>query len=89
MNAGTRILSVTIEKTAGNWTNATATTNITVGYAADVDRLFTSFDYDGIQVIDQTDHTYSAQTAIIATITQGGATAGAATVLIRYAGSLV
>lgn len=89
VNAGTRILSVTMEKTAGNWTNATATTNITVGDASDPDRLFTSFDYEGAQVIDQTDHTYSAQTAIIATITQGGATAGAATVLIRYAGSLV
>ena len=89
VNAGTRILSVTMEKTAGNWTNATATTNITVGDASDPDRLFTSFDYEGAQVIDQTDHTYSAQTAIIATITQGGASAGAATVLIRYAGSLV
>lgn len=89
VKAGTRILSVTMEKTAGNWTNATATTNITVGDASDPDRLFTSFDYEGAQVIDQTDHTYSAQTAIIATITQGGATAGAATVLIRYAGSLV
>lgn len=89
VKAGTRILSVTVEKGAGNWTNATSSTNITVGDAADPDRLFTSFDYDGIQVIDQTDHTYSAQTAIIATITQGGATAGTATVLVRYAGSLV
>lgn len=87
--AGTRILSVTVEKGAGNWTNATATTNITVGDAADPDRLFTSFDYEGAQVIDQTDHEYSAQTAIIATITQGGATAGTATILVRYAGSTV
>ena len=87
--AGSRVLSVTVEKGAGNWTDASATTNITVGDAVDVDRLFTSFDYDGIQVIDETDHTYSAQTALIATITQGGATAGTATILIRYAGALV
>mgnify|MGYP003628236086 CR=1 FL=1 len=88
LTAGSRVLSVTMEKGAGNWTDASATTNITVGDAADVDRLFTSFDYAGIQVIDETDHTYSSQTAIIATITRGGASAGTATILIRYAGAL-
>ncbi|MDA8897624.1 hypothetical protein N9I83_01185 [bacterium] len=89
VTAGTRILSVTVEKGAGNWTGFNDTTNITVGDGVVADRLFKFFDASGSQVIDQTDHTYSAQTVLKSTVTQGGASAGTATILIRYAGSLV
>lgn len=83
-NSNTVIHSVSITK-GDNWTDADGTTNITVGDDSDVDRLFTSFDSDS-QIIDETNHKYNSATAIKAYVTQGGASAGTATVAILYSG---
>lgn len=88
VTAGTRILNVTVEKGVGNWTNASSTTEITIGDAVDADRLFTGFDYEGAQSTDVSDYLYASQTDIVATVTPGGATAGTAKVSIQYAGNL-
>lgn len=85
--ANTTVLSVSIEKLT-NWTGADANTNITIGDSADPDRLFTSFDVDSA-IVDETNHFYANQTTLRSTVTQGGASAGTARVLILYAGGTV
>ena len=87
--AGTRILNVTLEKGAGNWTGFSATTNVIVGDAAVANRLFKSFDPSGSQVTENADHQYAGNTGVTATVTQGSASAGTAVILIRYAGSII
>lgn len=86
--AGTRVLSVTVTKGAGNWTGANSTTEIIVGDAGDTDRLFSGFEPAGGQFVDETDHLYASATQLTATVTRGGASAGTAIILIRYAGSV-
>ena len=81
-----QIKKVVVEKGAGNWTSANATTEIVVGDAGDTDRLFSGFEPAGGQFIFENDHTYSSSTAISAIVTQGGAEAGSATVKVFYAG---
>ena len=85
-SANTHIQKVVVEKGAGNWTSANATTEIIVGDAGDTDRLFSGFEPAGGQFIFENDHTYSSSTAISAIVTQGGAEAGSATVKVFYAG---
>ena len=85
-SANTHIQKVVVEKGAGNWTSANATTEIVVGDAGDTDRLFSGFEPGGGQHIFENDHTYSSSTAISAIVTQGGAEAGSATVKVFYAG---
>lgn len=87
--AGTRILNVTVEKGAGNWTGFDSSTNITVGDAVTVDRLFKFFDPSGSQVTENADHVYASNTPVIGTVTQGNASAGTAIIVIRYAGAIV
>ena len=86
--ANTHIQKVVVEKGAGNWTSANATTEIVVGDASDTDRLFSGFEPAGGQHIFENDHTYSSSTAISAIVTQGGASAGSATVKVFYAGTI-
>jgi len=86
-SSNTVIHSVTIEKTAGNWTGADANTNITVGDDTDPDRLFTSFDVSA-QVVDETNYTYTSATEVKAYVTAGGASSGSATVIVAYSGEL-
>ena len=86
--AGTRVLSTTVEKGAGNWTGANSTTEIIGGDAGDTDRLFSGFEPAGGQHIEERDHLYASATQLTATVTQGGASAGTAIILIRYAGSV-
>ena len=45
--ANSIIHRVVVEKTAGNWTDANSTTEITVGDASDDDRLFSGFEPAG------------------------------------------
>ena len=85
-SANAFILSVSVEKTAGNWTNYSSATEITVGDSSDNDRLFSGFDPSGSQVHDETNHKYSAETEVNAYVTQGTASAGSATVAIYYSG---
>lgn len=87
IKAGSTVLSVTVEKTSGNWTGYDSSTNITVGDAGDTDRLFTAFDPAGAQVTDETNHEYASQTELFAYVTAGGASAGSAKVSLFYSGS--
>ena len=64
-DANTFIHSVTIEKGAGNWTNANSTTEIIVGDAGDTDRLFSGFEPGGGQHIFENDHTYYQRSPLI------------------------
>ena len=86
--ADTRVLSVVVEKDAGNWTDANATTEIVVGDAGDTDRLFSGFEPSNGQFKEDADHVYSSETAISAIVTQGGASAGTATIWVYYAGTI-
>ena len=85
-SANAYVLSVAVEKTTGNWTGYNSATEITVGDAEDVDRLFSGFDPSGSQVHDETNHKYSADTVVNAYVTQGTASAGSATIAIYYSG---
>lgn len=85
--ANTTILGAMIEKTAGNWSDYDGFTDITIGDAADNDRLFSQgWTPDGTQSIGETQHTYTAETDIYAYVTQGGATAGSARIRIKHTG---
>ena len=84
--ANTYIHSVTVTATS-NWTGADSSTNITVGDASDNSRLFTTFD-PTTQVIDETDYQYTSETALVAYVTQGGASAGTASIKILYSGGI-
>ena len=75
-----------VEKGAGNWTDHNDTTEIVVGDSGDTDRLFNGFDPDGGQFKFENDHLYESETAISAIVTQGGASAGSATVAVYYTG---
>ena len=86
--ANTTIQKVAVEKGTGNWTGHNDTTEITVGDDADNDRLFFGFDPDGGQFIFDNDHTYASSTALLVYITQGGASAGTATVKVFYSGTI-
>ena len=86
--ADTRVLSVVVEKDAGNWTDANATTEIIVGDAGDTDRLFSGFEPSNGQFKEDADHVYESETAISAIVTQGGASAGTATIWLYYAGTI-
>lgn len=85
--ANTTILSVMIEKTAGNWTDYDDATNISVGDSVDDDRLYgIGWEPDGTQMHDNTQHKYTAETDIYAYVTQGNATAGGARIRIKHTG---
>ena len=86
-SSNTVIHAVVVEKGAGNWTNANSTTEITVGDGSDNDRLFSGFDPD-IQVKHSVYYKYTSDTALNAYVTQGGASAGSATVRIWYSGEI-
>ena len=86
--ANTTIQKVVVEKGTGNWTGHNDTTEITVGDDADNDRLFFGFDPDGGQFIFDNDHTYASSTALLVYITQGGASAGTASVKVFYSGTI-
>ena len=81
--ANTTVLSVSVES-IGNWLNTGANTNITIGDAADPDRLFAEFD-PTVATKDETNYRYDQQTTIRSTVTADGATAGVAKILILYA----
>ena len=86
--ANTTIQKIVVEKGAGNWTGHNDATEITVGDNADVDRLFAGFDPDGGQHQIDKDHTYATATPLNAYVTQGGASAGTATVKLFYTGTI-
>lgn len=86
--AGSIIHRVVVEKTTGNWTDANSTTEITVGDASDDDRLFSGFEPAGGQFTFSSGHKYVSGTAVNIIVTQGGASAGSATVTIWYNGAL-
>lgn len=65
------------------WADTTVDTNITVGDAADNDRLFANFDPE-VQSKDETDYKYSAQTELFAYVTQATASRGSAKVTVWY-----
>ena len=85
--ANSTIHSVVIEKGAGNWTNNSSSTEITVGDSDDNDRLFLGFDVSGAQVKFTSMHTYSSSTVLNAYVTAGGANAGTASVRVWYMGT--
>ena len=87
-SANTTIQFVVVEKGAGNWTGADATTEITVGDSGDVDRLFAGFEPAGGQHKHDADHTYSADIPINIIVTTGGASAGTADVVVYYTGTI-
>lgn len=81
--ANATIHSVTVERVAA-WTGYNSTTEISVGDAGDIDRLFSDFDPDGGQLIEESNYQYSSATQLNAYVTQGGASAGTATITIKY-----
>ena len=86
-SANTHIHSVSVEKGTGNWSGANATTEITVGDDGDVDRLYSGFDIS-TQTISRTMHHYTSATDVKVYVTQGGASAGTATVLVTFTGEI-
>lgn len=88
--ANSTVLSTMIEKTTGNWTDYNSTTNISVGDAGDNSRIYgVGFEPDGSQQIDETNYKYTAETDLYAYVTQGGASAGSATIRIMFRGAEV
>lgn len=83
-DSNTRIHAVVVES-ATTWTNANAVTEVTVGDSGDVDRLFGSFDVS-TQTRTAPNVLYSSATTLNAYVTQGGASAGTATVTVIYSG---
>ena len=68
------------------WADTTVDTNITVGDAADNDRLFANFDPE-VQSKDETDYKYSTPTELFAYVTQATASSGTAKVTVWYSAS--
>ena len=85
-DVNTFIHEIVVEKDAA-WTSANASTNITVGDSGDVDRLFAEFD-PTVQTKSTPKHKYTSQTVVNAIVTQGAASAGNASVLVYYSGTL-
>jgi len=89
VKANTTILSTTIEKTSGNWTGYNITTDITVGDTVDNSRLYSvGFTPDSSQQQDETNYTYTSSETLKAYVTQGGASAGTASVTVWYSGTI-
>lgn len=87
VSANTYVHSVSVEKGAGNWTDANAETEITVGDSQNASRLFSGFD-PTVQVTLDEGHLYSSVDTLSIVVTQGGASAGTAKVTIWYSGTL-
>ena len=85
VSADTFIHSVSVEKTVGNWVGADANTEITVGDTGNASRLFSGFDVSVQSTVD-TKYEYTTSDTISITVTQGGASAGSAKVIIWYSG---
>jgi len=85
--ANTVVLSVMVEKTAGNWVDYTSATEITVGDSVNNSRLFSGFEPDGTQNQDPTNYTYTTETDIFAYVTAGSASSGSARIRVTYVGN--
>lgn len=88
VSTGTRVHSVSVEKGAGNWTDADGDTEITVGDSGDAARLFSGFD-PSVQVTEESGYEYASDDTITITVTQGRASAGTAKVTIWYSGTII
>jgi len=86
-SSNTFIHAVVVEKGPGNWTDANVSTEITVGDTVDNARLFSGFD-PTVQCRSVPKHKYTSATALNAYVTQGGASAGSATIRIWYSGEI-
>lgn len=87
VSANTYVHSVSVEKGAGNWTDANAETEITVGDSQNASRLFSGFD-PTVQVTLDEGYLYSSVDTLSIVVTQGGASAGTAKVTIWYSGTI-
>ena len=87
VSANTYVHSVNVETGVGNWTDADANTEITVGDTSNASRLFSGFD-PGAQVTIDDGHLYTSTDTISIVVTQGGASAGSAKVTILYSGTI-
>jgi len=87
VSSGTYVHHVNVEKSAGNWTDADATTEITVGDSGDAARLFSGFD-TAVQTTVDAGYLYAGADTISITVTQGGASAGSAKVTVWYSGTI-
>lgn len=87
-SSNTWVHSVVVEKDPGNWTDFNSSTEITVGDSGDVERLFSGFDPEGSQVKIEPKYKYTSETALLIYVTQGGASAGNATVRVWYSGTI-
>ena len=85
--ANTYIHSVSVEKGAGNWTDADATTEITVGDSSNASRLFSGFEPTAQVTLDE-GHLYTSGDTLSIVVTQGSASAGTAKVTIWYSGTI-
>jgi len=82
--ANAMVYGVTID-VPSPWVNASSTTSIIVGDSGDTDRLFTADDADmteTFQFQSNYQEIYSSATDITCTVTDGGASSGAATVTV-------
>lgn len=87
VSANSFVHSVSVEKGAGNWTDADANTEITVGDTGSATRLFSGFDISSQTVLDAK-YKYTSADTISVFVTQGGASAGTAKVTIWYSGTI-
>ena len=82
--ANAMVYGVTVD-VPSPWVSASATTSIIVGDSGDTDRLFTADDADmteTFQFQSNYQEIYSSATDITCTVTDGGASSGAATVTV-------
>lgn len=87
VSADTYIYSVSVEKGAGNWTGADASTEITVGDSEDSAKLFSGFDV-ATQTTTEPGYVYTVTDTISIFVTPGGSRAGTAKVIIWYTGTI-
>jgi hypothetical protein len=87
VSANSFVHSVSVEKGAGNWTDADANTEITVGDTGSATRLFSGFDISTQTALDAK-YKYTSADTISIFVTQGAASAGTAKVTIWYSGTI-
>lgn len=86
ISANGYVLGVSVEKTS-TWTGADSNTDISVGDLGSANSIFSGFDVDSQVTVDVRQF-YSSANTISITVTQGGASAGAAKVTVWYSGTL-
>lgn len=87
VTANSTILSISVVDGAF-WNNTDGSENVIIGDAAQPDRLFSGFE-PGIQLREEADYKYLADTPIVATVSPGAATSGTVKIMIMFYGNTI